>query len=109
MHCGDQYPNEPPVIRFVSRINIPCVDPTSGHVVSASSRAGPSRGCRPSSSVPPHITPPPPPSPQLKARLPILSNWQRNFTIEQVLVELRREMNSQANRRLPQPPEGLRF
>lgn len=77
VHCGERYPNEPPRVRFFSRINMPCVDPDSGEV--------------------------------LKAKLPILANWQRHFTIEQVLQELRREMNSQANRRLPQPPEGSRF
>lgn len=34
VHCGDRYPDQPPLVRFVSRINMPCVDPDSGEVVS---------------------------------------------------------------------------
>ncbi|KAG5186651.1 ubiquitin conjugating enzyme, partial [Tribonema minus] len=45
----------------------------------------------------------------IKARLPVLSSWNRNYGIEQVLMGLRHEMASSANRRLPQPPEGARF
>lgn len=77
VECGDRYPDLPPVVRFVSRVNLPCVDPTTG-------------------AVQPH-------------NLSILSNWDRAFTMERVLNELRREMMNQANRRLPQPPEGSRF
>ncbi|EEA05446.1 ubiquitin-conjugating enzyme E2, putative [Cryptosporidium muris RN66] len=37
---------------------------------------------------------------------PILKQWQRNFFIENVLIALRHEMASNANRRLAQPLEG---
>jgi len=40
---------------------------------------------------------------------PILSNWQPRYTIETILSELRREMASPANKKLPQPPEGAAY
>ncbi|KAJ6472045.1 UBC-like protein [Mycena sanguinolenta] len=43
------------------------------------------------------------------ARLAVLANWNRNSTMETVLVEIRREMASAANRKLPQPTEGTVF
>jgi len=42
-------------------------------------------------------------------KLPVLSNWNRNLSIENVLVEIRKEMASFNNRKLPQPPEGSTF
>ncbi|CRG84861.1 Ubiquitin-conjugating enzyme variant MMS2 [Talaromyces islandicus] len=33
IHCGDEYPDSPPTIYFVSKINLPCVDPRTGKVV----------------------------------------------------------------------------
>ena len=38
-----------------------------------------------------------------------LNNWNRNFTMETVLTDLRREMISPHNRKLPQPPEGTMY
>jgi ubiquitin-conjugating enzyme E2 variant len=32
MHCGDNYPDEPPSIQFVSQVNLPCVNPHNGVV-----------------------------------------------------------------------------
>eukprot|EP01112_Ceratiomyxa_fruticulosa_P001549 TRINITY_DN11729_c0_g1_i1.p1 TRINITY_DN11729_c0_g1~~TRINITY_DN11729_c0_g1_i1.p1 ORF type:complete len:139 (+),score=18.34 TRINITY_DN11729_c0_g1_i1:175-591(+) len=40
---------------------------------------------------------------------PILINWNPKYTIETVLTEIRREMASPANKKLPQPPEGASF
>lgn len=71
--CGDNYPMQAPLIRFQSRINLPCVGPDG--------------------TVNPR-------------GFPLLANWTREKTLEHVLVELRREMASPANRKLPQPPEG---
>ena len=34
VHCGEHYPDEPPRVRFSSRINLPCVDGQTGEVVS---------------------------------------------------------------------------
>lgn len=40
---------------------------------------------------------------------PALSNWNRNMTIESVLVALKNSMTVPNNRRLPQPQEGATF
>ncbi|KIM38360.1 hypothetical protein M413DRAFT_447842 [Hebeloma cylindrosporum] len=42
-------------------------------------------------------------------KLPVLANWSRSLSIENVLVEIRKEMASFNNRKLPQPPEGSTF
>ena len=36
----------------------------------------------------------------------ILRDWRREYTMEKILVELRKEMAAPHNRKLPQPPEG---
>lgn len=38
-----------------------------------------------------------------------LNNWKRQFTIETVLSEVRKEMQTSANRKLPQPADGSTF
>ncbi len=38
-----------------------------------------------------------------------LAHWKRVYTLESVLTELRREMASSANKKLPQPPEGAMY
>lgn len=43
------------------------------------------------------------------ARFPTLGNWRREYTMETVLTELRREMAAPANKKLPQPPEGTNY
>uniref|UniRef100_A0A6U2ARP4 UBC core domain-containing protein n=2 Tax=Hemiselmis andersenii TaxID=464988 RepID=A0A6U2ARP4_HEMAN len=43
------------------------------------------------------------------SRLAVLGNWNRGYGLERLLLELRREMTSQQNRRLPQPPDGSNF
>ena len=30
--CSENYPNEPPSVRFVSRVNLPCVNQSNGYV-----------------------------------------------------------------------------
>jgi len=32
IHCGDKYPDVPPEVTFVSKINLPCVDQKTGKV-----------------------------------------------------------------------------
>ena len=39
----------------------------------------------------------------------VLGNWNRGYTMETVLTELRREMATPHNRRLQQPPEGVKY
>ncbi|KAH9026392.1 UBC-like protein [Lactarius pseudohatsudake] len=75
--CGEQYPDRPPAIQFVSRVNLPFVSQIDGKVD--------------------------------PSKLPVLTSWNRNSSIETVLVEIRREMASFNNRKLPQPPEGSTF
>lgn len=58
MHCGDQYPDKPPQIQFISEINLPCVNPRNGQVD--------------------------------PSKLPCLAQWKRDYTMETVLIELRR-------------------
>eukprot|EP00850_Spirogloea_muscicola_P019970 SM000203S06146 [mRNA] locus=s203:76758:83557:+ [translate_table: standard] len=40
---------------------------------------------------------------------PMLAQWRRDYTMENILTELRREMASPSNRKMPQPPEGSLF
>jgi ubiquitin-conjugating enzyme E2 variant len=42
-------------------------------------------------------------------KISVLSHWTPNNSIETLLVEIRREMASPNNRKLPQPPEGTTF
>ncbi|KAG4305148.1 hypothetical protein PORY_001318 [Pneumocystis oryctolagi] len=58
IYCGETYPETPPSIYFVSKINLPCVDEKTGRVE--------------------------------PARLPCLSSWRYDYTLEKVLTELRR-------------------
>ncbi|XP_026460371.1 ubiquitin-conjugating enzyme E2 variant 1D-like [Papaver somniferum] len=36
----------------------------------------------------------------------MLSNWQRHYTMETMLTQLKKEMSAPGNRKLVQPPEG---
>lgn len=77
IYCDLDYPDKPPQVKFVTKINMPCVDPRNGTVKAS--------------------------------MFPVLSHWKRNYRIETVLTELRREMASPANRKMPQPSEGSSF
>ncbi|KAG8929458.1 E2 ubiquitin-conjugating protein mms2 [Tulasnella sp. 419] len=77
IYCGPSYPDVPPTVTFLSRVNLPFVNATNG-------------------SVEP-------------TKLPVLAQWNRNSTIETILVEIRKEMASFSNRKLPQPPEGSTY
>ncbi|KAA8529010.1 hypothetical protein F0562_033502 [Nyssa sinensis] len=37
---------------------------------------------------------------------PMLADWQREYTMEDILTQLKKEMTSPQNRKLAQPPEG---
>jgi ubiquitin-conjugating enzyme E2 variant len=39
----------------------------------------------------------------------VLGQWNRGYTMETVLVELRRQMASPTNKKLQQPPEGTTY
>ncbi|XBW34959.1 hypothetical protein QEN19_000523 [Hanseniaspora menglaensis] len=75
--CGPKYPDEPPLIKFVSKINLQCVDQKTGDVI--------------------------------VDKFTIMNNWKRSTTIEDCLMELRKEMITPANKTLAQPNEGSIF
>ncbi|KAI6810173.1 Ubiquitin-conjugating enzyme variant [Hortaea werneckii] len=75
--CGTDYPDAPPEVTFISKVNLPCVDQKTGKAD--------------------------------LSKLPTLSAWKRDFTMETILIELRRYMAAPANKKLPQPAEGTNF
>lgn len=74
--CGNEYPTVPPLIRFVTRINLPSVHKTTGNV---------------------------------ERELPAIATWNRNMSIESVLVNIKNSMSQPQNRKLSQPSEGSNF
>lgn len=32
IHCGPEYPDSPPDVTFISKVNLPCVNPNNGKV-----------------------------------------------------------------------------
>ncbi|KAG5532098.1 hypothetical protein RHGRI_026645 [Rhododendron griersonianum] len=74
LFCGNEYPDEPPAVRFQTRINMTCVNQETGLV-----------------------------EPRL---FPMLADWRREYTMEDILMQLKKEMFSPQNRKLAQPPEG---
>lgn len=109
MHCGDQYPDKPPTIQFINQVNLPCVNARNGVVCHLSPSHRPPKTI----SSPPQISPPNQAnilSPQVDpTKLPCLSNWSRDNTMETVLIELRRYMAHPTNKKLPQPAEGSTY
>jgi len=39
----------------------------------------------------------------------LLANWQREYTMEDILTQLKKEMAAPHNRKLVKPPEGTYF
>nr|XP_046251739.1 ubiquitin-conjugating enzyme E2 variant 1-like isoform X1 [Scatophagus argus] len=74
VECGPEYPELPPYVRFVTKINLNGVHTSSGVV-------------------------------DMHAVTP-LAKWQNSYSIQMVLLELRRLMTCKENMKLPQPPEG---
>merc|ERR1711973_176389 len=76
IECGNNYQEQPPTVRFTSRINMNCVSSNGTVDVRA---------------------------------VPVLTRWDRNYTIKSVLQELRRQMLLKENIKLSQPPEGSSY
>ncbi|WMV22986.1 hypothetical protein MTR67_016371, partial [Solanum verrucosum] len=74
LFCGKEYPDQPPGVRFQSRINMSCVNYETGVV------------------EPSHF--------------PMLADWKRENTMEDILMQLKKEMTSPQNRKLAQPSDG---
>lgn len=77
IECGPNYPDQPPTIKFISKVNLPCVDSKTGHVTPSSFHT--------------------------------LRDWKRAYTMETILLDLRKEMATSSNKKLPQPKEGSTF
>ncbi|CUS23213.1 LAQU0S08e04632g1_1 [Lachancea quebecensis] len=77
IECGEAYPDQPPKIRFLSKVNLPCVDQNTGEV--------------------------------RKEQFSTLRDWKRSYTMETLLLDLRKEMALPSNKKLPQPAEGTTF
>lgn len=75
--CGQEYPEKPPSVKFISKINLPCVNQKTGVVD--------------------------------PAKFPTLGNWKRSYNMEILLLDLRKEMATTVNKKLPQPAEGSVF
>lgn len=83
IECGQRYPDDAPTAKFISRINMNCINSQTGVVCLVS---------------------------QVDNRqVPVLARWQRDYTIKTVLQELRRLMTLKENMKLTQPPEGSSF
>lgn len=111
IECAESYPDEPPIIRFLSKININCINQSNG-VVSWCFDAF-------------DIFDSPPvliwadtfiylyfvyDLKQVEHRLvPMLTRWNRDYTIKATLQEIRRIMTMKDNLKLAQPPEGSSF
>ena len=75
LECDQDYPQKPPKVKFVTKVNLPFVD-SSGKIKPGS--------------------------------LSILTNWNRDCTLESYLKTIREELKNNLGK-YPQPPEGSRY
>lgn len=114
LFCGKDYPDNPPTVRFQTRINMTCVNQETGMVSNVTRLLvkamitvlcfyffGRTVLCFCNKFVHGQIY-------QVEPSLfPMLANWQREYTMEDILTQLKKDMMSPQNRKLAQPPEGL--
>lgn len=94
IHCGDSYPEKPPTVQFLSRVNLPFVNQTDGKVDPAKLSVLAQWGRDSSIET-------------------ILVGIRRRDILLHLVSDVSyshvREMGSFNNRKLPQPPEGSTF
>jgi ubiquitin-conjugating enzyme E2 variant len=77
VYCSNGYPDQPPEVHFLSKVNLPGVNQVTGKVD--------------------------------LSKLGRVAQWNRDFTMEKILVALREHIAHPNCRKLPQPPEGATF
>ncbi|PWA48474.1 ubiquitin E2 variant 1D-4 [Artemisia annua] len=119
LFCDKDYPEKPPTVRFHSRVNMTCVNHETGVSVHEGRIYQLKLFCD-------KDYPEKPPTVRFHSRVNmtcvnhetgvvdpkkfgILGNWQREYTMEDILIRLKKEMASPHNRKLVQPPEGTSF
>ncbi|KAI6650267.1 hypothetical protein LOD99_5946 [Oopsacas minuta] len=75
--CAEDYPGKPPVVRFISKINMNGVNSHDGFL-----------------------------DPKY---FPVIFHWRKEYTIKQILLEIKRTMGEKSNSKMPQPPEGTNY
>ena len=101
--CSTGHLTQAPQVRFTTRINLSCVD-RDGRVRRDGSAMRSYWTCKACwvLSIFAHV--------QIDPRhFPVLGTWRPEYTMERVLLELRKEMLAHHNRKLPQPPEGSSY
>ncbi|KAG8044014.1 hypothetical protein GUJ93_ZPchr0458g22527 [Zizania palustris] len=111
LFCDKDYPDKPPTVRFHSRINMTCVNPDTGLVnspIPLYSIGLPAIAI--AFAVLLHMLVPASNDQRVEGKkLHMLSNWQREYTMDNILTQLKKEMAAPHNRKLVQPPEGTFF
>ncbi|KAI5205463.1 UBC-like protein [Aureobasidium subglaciale] len=72
IRCGENYPDVPPEVTFISKVNLPCVDQRNGKTHDETWLL------KQSDQVD-------------LSKIPSLSQWKRDFTMETILIEIRRQ------------------
>lgn len=97
--CGERYPDEPPTIKFLTKININCINQNGVVSYNIINLYIPLCFLKLFLQIF-----------QVDSRLvPMLSRWNREYTIKSLLQEIRRIMTCKENLKLAQPPEGSCF
>lgn len=105
IHCGHQYPDVPPTIQFISRVNLPFVSQSDGKV--DNTKLPVLANWHRNNSIETVLV-------EIRRSVPLFFPFSRFLLISYFNYFLSqkkkfREMASFSNRKLPQPPEGSTF